>query len=46
VNFFERYKGGAIRDGALLAVEQGRALPAWSCDSDAVVAAMEAERSA
>jgi ATP-dependent DNA ligase len=46
VKFFGRYKGGAIRDGVLLAVEQGRALPAWSCDSDAVVAAMEAERSA
>ena len=44
VKFFGRYKRGAIRDGVLMAVrDNGQASPptAWSCDSDAVLAAFD-----
>ena len=46
VKYFGRYRGGAIRDGVLIAVDNLPKLPAasrWSCDSDAVIAAMDAE---
>jgi hypothetical protein len=46
VKYFGRHKGGAIRDGVLVAmIDQPRTLqiaPAWSCDTDAVIAAMDA----
>jgi hypothetical protein len=46
VKYFGRHKGGAIRDGVLLALAdrpQSRpAVPVWSCDTDAVIAAMDA----
>jgi len=45
VKYFGRHKCGAIRDGVLIAlVDQPRRLaaaPIWSCDIDAVIAAMD-----
>jgi hypothetical protein len=41
VKYFGRHKGGAIRDGVLVAIidqPQTRLPPAWSCDTDAVIA--------
>ena len=46
VKYFGRYRGGTIRDGVLVAVDNLPTLPTvsrWSCDSDAVIAAMDAE---
>lgn len=46
VKFFGRHKGGAIRDGVLLSVEElplPRPSGVWSCDTDAVVLAMSSE---
>jgi hypothetical protein len=45
VKFFGRCKGGWIRDGVLLAVDQVPRPSAWSCHTDAVIALMEAEPS-
>ena len=45
VKYFGRHKGGAIRDGVLVAIThqpQTRLAPAWSCDTDAVIAEMDA----
>jgi hypothetical protein len=45
VKYFGRHKGGAIRDGVLVAIihqPQTRLAPAWSCDTDAVIAEMDA----
>jgi hypothetical protein len=45
VKYFGRYKGGAIRDGVLVAIihqPQTRLAPAWSCDTDAVIVEMDA----
>jgi hypothetical protein len=48
IKFFGRYKRGAIRDGVLLSIESTSAWQprGWSCDSDAVVAAFDADVSA
>jgi hypothetical protein len=47
VKYFGRHKGGAIRDGVLVALvnqpQTRPAMPAWSCDTDAVIAANAAE---
>jgi bifunctional non-homologous end joining protein LigD len=46
VKYFGRHKGGAIRDGVLVAIidqpQRRQVAPAWSCDTDAVIAAMDA----
>ena len=45
VKYFGRHKGGAIRDGVLVAIidqPQTRLAPAWSCDTDEVIAEMDA----
>jgi hypothetical protein len=46
VKYFGRHKGGAIRDGVLVAMidqpQKRQIAPAWSCDTDAVIAAMDA----
>jgi bifunctional non-homologous end joining protein LigD len=46
VKYFGRHKGGAIRDGVLVAMvdqpERQQIAPAWSCDTDVVIAAMDA----
>jgi bifunctional non-homologous end joining protein LigD len=45
VKYFGRHKGGAIRDGVLLALvdqPQTAARAWWTCDTDAVIAAMDA----
>jgi hypothetical protein len=46
VKYFGRHKGGAIRDGVLIApIDQPQVrpqiAPAWSCDTDAVIAVMD-----
>jgi hypothetical protein len=38
------FKDGSIRDGGLLTIGAARATDAWSCDSDDVLAAFDAER--
>ena len=46
VKYFGRHKGGAIRDGVLVGLDRPQTLPAaspWSCDTDAVIAAMDAD---
>ncbi|HET9848694.1 MAG TPA: hypothetical protein VFR68_09090 [Candidatus Dormibacteraeota bacterium] len=46
VKFFGRYKRGAIRDGVITAIEDvaaKTAMAGWSCDSDGVLAAFNAE---
>ena len=52
VKYFGRHKGGAIRDGVIVGVdapahdftvEPGHVQPLWSCDTDAAIAAMDAE---
>jgi hypothetical protein len=45
VKYFGRRRGGAIRDGVLVAIidqPQTRLAPAWSCDTDEVIAEMDA----
>ena len=54
VKFFGRYKHGAIRDGVILSLQseaparrsaqRQRHQAVWSCDSDEVIAAFEAEQ--
>ena len=44
IKFFGRYKGGAIRDGVIMAIGDINAAPVmgtWSCDSDEAVAAFD-----
>jgi hypothetical protein len=43
IKFFGRYKGGAIRDGVLMAVDTAPGWAAWSCDSDEAVGAFDAQ---
>jgi hypothetical protein len=47
VKYFGQHKGGAIRDGVLIALIDQRqsqrvVAPAWSCDTEAAIAAMDA----
>jgi hypothetical protein len=46
VKYFGRHKGGAIRDGVLVAMidppQVRQIVPDWSCDTDAVISAMDA----
>ena len=45
VKYFGRHRGGAIRDGVLVGLDRPQTPPAasqWSCDTDAVIAAMDA----
>ena len=50
IKFFGRYKAGWIRDGVILSVQRSPApvmrasSGLWSCDSDEVIAAFDAER--
>ena len=46
IKFFGRYKGGAIRDGVILAISAAPVTTAWSCDSDEAVAAFDAQLAA
>ena len=44
IKYFGRYKGGAIRDGVIMATGDINAAPVmgtWSCDSDEAVAAFD-----
>jgi hypothetical protein len=44
IKYFGRYKGGAIRDGVIMAIGDINAAPVmgtWSCDSDEAVAAFD-----
>jgi hypothetical protein len=44
IKFFGRYKGGAIRDGVVMAIGATSAAAGgagWSCDSDEAVAAFD-----
>ena len=43
IKFFGRYKGGAIRDGVLMAIDAAPRPTAWCCDSDEAVAAFDVE---
>jgi hypothetical protein len=51
VKYFGRHKGGTIRDGVIVGVEvrahdltakPSHDQPLWSCDTDAVIMAMDA----
>jgi hypothetical protein len=46
VKYFGRHKGGTIRDGVLVAMidqpQRRQIVPDWSCDTDAVISAMDA----
>ena len=46
IKFFGRHKGGSIRDGVIVSLEHrrpSRGNAIWSCDSDDVIAAFQAE---
>jgi hypothetical protein len=46
IKFFGRYKGGAIRDGVLMAIgdiHAAQVTPGWSCDIDETVGAFDLE---
>jgi hypothetical protein len=46
IKFFGRHKGGSIRDGVILSIDAraaSRGDAIWSCDSDEVIAAFQAE---
>jgi hypothetical protein len=49
IKFFGRHKGGSIRDGVILSIDAragSRGDAIWSCDSDDVIAAFQAQSAA